>query len=148
MKQVMYCLQFVGTGTPKDGDVTVLAVRSTAASASMRTAIGAAGVTGGIDAADGGKAEFESIVAMNADGSFDENGSIRFGSAGSLRFSTVGRGTVSPSPQAGVNAGAVIWKIESGEGQFDGATGFITSNFQFNEAGEVTDNQFGVIWLK
>jgi hypothetical protein len=42
----------------------------------------------------------------------------------------------------------VIWRVEGGEGQFAGASGLITSNFTIDEAGEVTDNHFGVIFVK
>jgi hypothetical protein len=42
----------------------------------------------------------------------------------------------------------VIWKVERGEGQFAGATGLITSNFFVSSTGEVTDNHFGVLFVK
>jgi hypothetical protein len=53
-----------------------------------------------------------------------------------------------PSADARYSAGAVTWKVEGGEGQFEGASGYITSNFMVTEDGEVTDYQFGVIFLK
>jgi len=42
----------------------------------------------------------------------------------------------------------VIWKVERGEGQFEGASGLITSNFFVSTTGEVTDNHFGVIFVR
>jgi hypothetical protein len=36
----------------------------------------------------------------------------------------------------------------AGEGQFGGASGYITSNFTMDESGHVTDNQLGVIYVK
>jgi hypothetical protein len=85
---------------------------------------------------------------MTSDSSFDEAGTISFGKERRLRFVTAGQGHVAPSAEGGVSTGAVAWKIDGGEGQFSGATGYITSNFWFNAEGEVTDNQFGVIELK
>ena len=46
-----------------------------------------------------------------------------------------------------MNHGSVIWLIEGGEVQFEGATGLITSNFTITDTGKVTDNHFGVIYL-
>jgi hypothetical protein len=40
----------------------------------------------------------------------------------------------------------VIWKIESGEGQFANASGFIDSNFTVDAEGNVTDNHLAVIF--
>jgi hypothetical protein len=41
----------------------------------------------------------------------------------------------------------VMWQVESGEGQFTGAQGLITSNFIISDAGEVTDYHMGVIFV-
>jgi hypothetical protein len=40
-----------------------------------------------------------------------------------------------------------MWRIDSGQGQFEGASGLITSNFTVGDDGEVTDNHFGVIFV-
>jgi hypothetical protein len=47
-----------------------------------------------------------------------------------------------------VSHGAVIWQVDQGFGQFDGATGIVTSNFTLSTDGVVTDNRFGVIRIK
>jgi hypothetical protein len=41
-----------------------------------------------------------------------------------------------------------MWRVESGEGQFAGARGLVTSNFTLSAAGEVTDNHFGLIFVR
>jgi hypothetical protein len=64
-----------------------------------------------------------------------------------VRFVTVQEGHVESSGEPGLMAGAVVWRVQGGEGQFAGASGFSTSNYYFNRAGEVTDNQFGVIFV-
>ncbi len=94
----------------------------------------------------GGQATCESDVTFTGETSFQESSVIPFGDARHrLHFSTVGQGYIG-DPQ--LKHGAVIWKIERGEGQFAGAAGLITSNFFVSSAGEVTDNLFGVIFVK
>ena len=44
--------------------------------------------------------------------------------------------------------GSVMWRVESGKGQFAEATGLITSNFTIGEGGEVIDHHCGVIFVK
>lgn len=144
MKRILYALQFTGSAAPDASGV--LKVTARAQSASVRTTVGA-DLDAVIEPGSGGAAEFESDVTMMGDTAFDEKGTIRFGDAGSLRFTTVGRGTVGASPEEGVTAGAVIWKVEGGDGKLSGVSGLITSNFFFNMASEVTDNQVGVLYL-
>jgi hypothetical protein len=40
-----------------------------------------------------------------------------------------------------------VWQVESGEGQFKGARGLITSNFTLSDGGEVTGYHTGVIFM-
>ena len=79
---------------------------------------------------------------------FLERGSISFGDDHTLEFSTMGEGHLGASADPKTMSGAVTWKVDGGEGQFQGASGFITSNFLVTDQGEVTDYQFGVIFLK
>jgi hypothetical protein len=144
MKRIQYALQFKGGATPDPAGP--LKVKASAPGASIRTTVGSElGLV--VEPAAGETAEFASDVTMMGDTAFTEAGTISFGSAGSLRFTTMGRGTVGPSPEEGVSGGAVIWKVEGGDGKLAGVTGLITSNFYFNAAMEVTDNQFGVLYL-
>jgi hypothetical protein len=41
----------------------------------------------------------------------------------------------------------VIWKVDGGEGKFEGATGFITSNFSVDAEGSITDHQLANVIL-
>jgi hypothetical protein len=94
-------------------------------------------------------AYFESEVKMTGPKHFTESGSITFGDGDhTLTFSTVGQGELIPSADPKEMSGAVTWKVDSGEGQFAGATGYITSNFLVSDQGEVTDYHFGLIFLK
>lgn len=152
MKQVIYALQFRGQAAPSKDNPQVLNATTTAPSSNIRTVINSEGVDGNIErTADsgGGAATFESEVTLTGGTSFQETGTITLGGGGHrLHFSTVGEGYLDASADERLTQGAVTWKIEKGEGQFEGATGLITSNFTVSETGEVVDNQFGVIFLK
>lgn len=148
MPQIMFCMQFKGTATP-GSESGVMKATTSAISCSMKTVVGPDGVTGSFIPAEGGLAYFESEVRMTGADTFLENGSISFGESNhSLKFSTVGQGYLAPEAGTKAMAGAVMWKVEGGEGQFEGATGLITSNFWVDESGTVTDHQFGMINVK
>src|SRR5450631_3725298 len=144
MKHVIYAMQFKGTATPGAEAGTMKATTS-ATSCSIRSVVGPDGIEGLFQPAEGGMAFFESEVRMTGPDTFVEDGSISFGDGDhSLKFSTLGQGHLDSKTMAG----SVLWKIDSGEGQFDGATGNITSNFFIAADGAVTDYHFGVIYTK
>jgi hypothetical protein len=148
MRHIIYCMQFKGTATP-GSDKGVLKATTSATSSSVKTVIGPNGVEGAFSPADGGMAFFESEVKMTGPQHFTESGSISFGEGDdTLNFSTVGQGELIPSADPKEMSGAVTWKVDSGEGQFAGASGYITSNFLVSDQGEVTDYHFGLIFLK
>ncbi len=146
MKQILYAMQFKGKAGP-GAAANVMKASTSASSTTITTEIGAEGVRGIIQPAAGGKAEFESEVTLAGETSFLEKGSIRFGDGNRLQFSTIEHGYLGDSADPKLKAGAVMWRVDGGEGQFAGATGFITSNFTLSDAGEITDNQFGVIFV-
>lgn len=147
MKQVIYAMQFKGKAGP-GAAANVLKASTSASSSTITTLVGAQGVQGKIEPATGGNAEFESEVTVTGETSFSEKGSIRFGAGNRLHFSSLEHGYLGDSAEPKLKSGAVMWRVEGGEGQFAGATGFITSNFTLSDTGEVIDNQFGVIFVK
>ncbi len=148
MKQLTYVMQFRGQATPVNEQGTALKAKTSAPSCAVTTVVGPEGVTTKLRPAEGGEATFESEVTFTGDDKFHESGTITFGASSRLHFSTVGEGYIGPCADPDLKHGSVIWKIDSGEGQFEGATGLITSNFFVSGSGEVTDNHFGVIFLK
>jgi len=88
---------------------------------------------------------FESEVVLSGD-SFLEFGRISYAGRGAVRFNTMGAGHIGPSPVSGLSYGAVDWRVIEGDGEFQGATGIITSNFTFSETGQVVDNQYARIF--
>lgn len=147
MRQVQYVLQFKGSGGPKRGAKGVLATTSQATAGTITTTIGAKSVDAKIKSSRG-KAIFRSDVRFNPDGTFLENGTIRFAGAGSITFSTRGFGWMAPSKDPDLKHGAIMWQVDGGTGFFKEATGIITSNFTFSRKGQVVDHQWGVIFLK
>jgi hypothetical protein len=84
---------------------------------------------------------FVSEVVLRGE-TFTETGSIDYGGRGKVRFDTVGVGYLNPSPLPETQWGAVIWRIQAGEGAFQDASGYITSNFTVSASGEVVDNHY------
>lgn len=146
MRKVEYAMQFQGSGQPVEEKLIKAATRSP--STCIDSVVGGNGLSCEMKPIDGGEATFTSEVRLTGETSFTETGTITFGDGNSLEFSTIGEGFLGASPEEGLNHGIVMWRIERGTGQFDGASGLITSNFTFSAAGEVTDNQFGLIWVK
>ena len=120
MQQVMYALQFTGTGTPRSGSDNILAVTSSADSAVVTTVAGPGGISGNVQTGPGDKATFSSEVTIGAEGTFEESGTIEFGNGGNkLRFSTIGRGFMGPSADAGVPPRRVHGTIQIRTGPID-----------------------------
>lgn len=89
---------------------------------------------------------FASEVVLKGE-TFTETGRIDYVGRGSVTFDTVGVGHIGPSPLPDTQWGAVIWRITAGEGEFRGATGYITSNFTVSATGEVVDNHYvRMVW--
>ncbi len=158
MRQIIYSMQFKGQVVPVGTSPSVLKATTTATSCTITSIVGAEGLSATLQPVAGGHAVFESEVMLIGgfesevtsvgEAGFKEAGSITFGEGGHrLRFSTVGQGFLGPSADPQLKQGSVIWQIDSGEGQFSGAHGLITSNFTISDAGEVTDYHFGVIFV-
>ena len=147
MTQVIYSMQFTGQIVPDEGANNQRNVKAVARSSRIESLAGPGGIKGSVQPVEGEDSTMESVVILTGNGRFQEHGSIAFGDSGNtLRFTTIGEGHISSSPEPSVNHGSVIWRVEGGEGQFEGAAGLITSNFTISTTGDVTDHQFGVIY--
>lgn len=147
MREVVFALEFRGRAAPVVGSGRTRRATSTAPSQALSTVLGGDGVRAGRDAVAGESAVLESRVERFDDGTFVEDGTITYGSAGRIAFETIGRGRVGPSPVAGWVVGGVLWIITGGDGGFAGARGLITSNFTVSDAGEVIDDHFARLYL-
>jgi hypothetical protein len=159
MRQIAYTMQFTGEVVPVGTSANVMKATTTAASCTWVSRIGPDGLHASLESTVGGQATFESEVTFlggfessevtsSGEAGFKETGMITFGEGNHrLRFSTIGQGYIGPSAEPNLRQGAVIWQVEGGEGQFEGAKGLITSNFTVSDAGEVTDHHMGVIFV-
>jgi hypothetical protein len=147
VRELVFALEFRGRGGPVPGSTTKRQARTTAPSQTWRTILGSRGVTAAVEPVAGESAVLESRVERFPDGSFVEDGTITYGTAGSVSFDTVGRGHAGPAPDGIGSHGVVMWRIAGGDGRFAGAQGLITSNFTVTPDGEVTDNHFTRLYL-
>jgi len=115
----------------------------------MDTTVQATGVETTLHAKSGDLAFLESELRLHGQNAFDGTGTLTFGddTEHALRFSTLAPGHLAPSPIAGVMAGAVSWKVDSGSGTFAGATGVITSAFTLTDSGDISEYHCGLIFL-
>jgi len=147
MYPLTYVLQFQDKAMPAADPAGPLIIKSMASSNSVTTTIDGNHVSGAFEPTCGGTAAFESQSTFTSPTGFHEAGTITFGNAGDhLRFSTVGEGLIGPSAVPAVQSGCVLWRVDGGEGSFAGASGFITSNFTVDAAGNVTDNQLAILF--
>jgi len=146
MREQIYALRFTGQAAPSSPDGHVLNAATSARSSTITTVLTAAGLDGRIEPAAGGEAAFTSEVTFTGESAFQETGTIDFGHGDRLRFTTVGSGYLAPSADPERQHGAVIWRVEGGDGRFAGASGLITSNFFVGQDGAVVDHHFGVLF--
>jgi hypothetical protein len=122
-------------------------VAAIAPSSTLSAVVGPAGLAGALRPAPGGEAVLESEVTVTGATSFQEVGTIAFGAGHRLRFATVGGGYLGAGPDPTRRHGAVVWRVEGGEGQFAGARGLITANVVVGEDLTVTAHHLGVLFV-
>jgi hypothetical protein len=145
VREIVFALEF--RGRAEAVSERERRARSVAESRTLSAVMGPDGVTVGAEVVAGERAVLESRVERFGDGTFVEDGTITYGSAGSVRFETLERGWVGPAPRPDWVAGGVVWTIVSGDGAFAGARGIITSNFTVSSGGEVIDHHFTRLYL-
>jgi hypothetical protein len=105
---------------------------------------------GALDAVLTAEREAATVVAQLSfadEHRFDLSGEIRFGGGHSIRFRTLGRGRLDPSPDPHLRHGVAMLDVCGGTGRFDGARGRITSNFVVSADGGITDHQLGIVFI-
>jgi hypothetical protein len=123
MRDLVFAMELRGRAAPVEGSESVLRAHTSGRGPTGETV------------------NFESQVELSGE-TFNEFGSIDYTGRGSLKFQTVGAGHLGPSPLPDTQWGAVIWRITEGQGEFQGASGYITSNFTVSVQGEVVDNHY------
>ncbi|MEK6443774.1 hypothetical protein [Pseudonocardia sp. T1-2H] len=137
MRRQTLLLRFEPQATPPAGDPPRFDVKSGPGTVTL------------LDGDDSGvptEASYETHVKMTSETTFDEDGEMVF-DGGGLRLSTVGAGVIESSAEEGTLQGAVTWRIE-GTGRLDGATGLLSSNFEFHpEQGTAVEHQVVRLFL-
>ena len=116
-----------------------------APSAALSAIVGPDGLQGAIGPLPGGEATFTSEVTITAAETFLEISAMTFGEGHRLRLTTVGSGYLGSSADPALQLGAVIWRVEGGEGQFAGASGLICANVRLRDNGQVVAHQLELI---
>jgi hypothetical protein len=131
-------MRFTGHATPPAGEPPQVDVHSETEGVSVEGGVGT-----GYDVVS-----YDTHVTFTSETSFTESGRVSVGRNGdALQISTVGEGYIGPSADRSILHGAVIWRIDGGEGALEGVSGLLTSNFQLRpETGNVTEYQVAVIF--
>jgi hypothetical protein len=142
MKPITYSLQFRGLAAELEGG---LRKQASAPGCALVTSLTHEGVAGSFVWAPGQEEAFlESTLAFTDRETFEEQGTIVFAHGHALHVRGPGRLAASPDPH--LRHGTVTWEIVGGDGQFEGASGRITSNFLVSDTGDLTENQLGVVF--
>ena len=124
---------------------------ATAGGLVAETQLSDAGVTSTLTDLDDVTATLDLTYTLNHDGSlFFEWGNVTFGDGArsSLTFASIGAGTIGAPDVDGFSHGTIMSSLQAGSGQFDGATGLITSNFLADvNTNELIDVHLAVIRL-
>ena len=145
MRELAFVLEFRGKAFAlPDG---TRQAKTTALCKAVLTMLAAGGVRVPIDGGSNQTAELEASVRRFGDGTFVEEGTIRYGAAGAIAFETIGRGWVNAGPVPGSSAGGVMWSVTSGDGVFAGACGVIASTFTVSADGDVVDDHVARMYI-
>lgn len=126
----------------------VMTARAVAPSGGIVTRVDGTGVRVAFEPVDGDEALLERRLTFLNDTDFEEVGTISFGAGNALRYRSVGQGSFGPASEPGLRHGTAMWSVDGGAGIFTGASGRIVSNFLISDSGELTDHQFGVLFLQ
>jgi hypothetical protein len=147
IRQVLYAMRFVGHATPIGEVGAAWRITTMAPSAALSAIVGPDGLQGTISPLPGGEATFTSEMTATAAETFLEIGAMTFGEGHRLRLTTVGSGYLGPSADPALQQGAVIWRVEEGEGQFAGASGLICANVLLRDNGQIVAHHLGLIFV-
>jgi hypothetical protein len=146
MGQIVYTLRFQGVARRIGPDGNVLKIAATAPGCTLESLVADHGLSSGLRLATGASARLDAELTFTGATTFQESGTIWFGSSGHrLHFSTVGSGYLYPADADNGRHGAAIWTIDDGFGQFAEARGLIASHVLLGDDGDVTDHQLGVV---
>jgi hypothetical protein len=141
MNVYRYHLQFEGKVSPQDDMGEQMGIEATAK-------VGP-GVGGGFDpaiGAEGSVVKFDCLVTNDMDGTFTLRGEVTL-AGGTLAISTTRPSSLEESPDPTIQRGVAECQIDSGTGDFKGASGTVMLNFTVDEEARFTDLQTGLVFF-
>ncbi|MFN3322682.1 MAG: hypothetical protein ACK5AZ_04225 [Bryobacteraceae bacterium] len=149
MQEFLYLMQFRGRAVQTGRNPDTFHLRTFGESCTITTTIDEEGIRCALQPVVNGRAVCTTDVEMRGEAAFVESGVIEFGAGGHrLHIRSVREGHIGQSANPRLQSGSVTYEVERGEGQFQGATGLITSNFLVDEAGEVTEFHCAVLQVR
>jgi hypothetical protein len=141
-----YALDFRGAAS-HEGDHLVF--RASAPSCGHETRLRRSGVVTRLVSGDCTEEPLlESRLVLDRGGRFMAAVAVDFGHGHRLWGETLDPGRLARSVDEHLRHGTATIHVVGGSGQFDGASGELTSNFVVSHTGELTDNQLGVVFLQ
>ena len=149
MRQVIYSMHFRGQASASGETAKSLKTTSSGTSCTMETVVGPSGVETTLHPAPGDLAFLEAQIHPAEDHSLEGSALLSFGDDGlhGLKLQTMHGGHLSPSPNPGIMAGSVNWKVVGGTGRFASASGFVASTFTLTDDGELSEYQCGLLFV-
>ena len=147
VRQVLYAMRFEGRASPVGAAGSAMQIMTMAPSSALSAIIGPDGLQSAINTLPGGEATFTSEVTLTTAETFLEIGAVTFGDGHRLRLTTVGSGYLGSSADPALQQGAVIWRIEGGDGQFARASGLICANVLLGDNGQIVVYHLGLIFV-
>jgi hypothetical protein len=148
MKHVLtYALEFRGEARDDGSEISM---RASAPPCSHVTQLAHEGVESRFVYDDGVEEAFmESRLTLNGGGgAFSARMTLDFGHGHELHLRTLDDGRLVDSADENLRHGTAAFEVVEGTGQFEGATGRITSNFVVSDTGDLTDNQLGIVFVR
>jgi len=147
MEPIVFILHFRGQASHFGEKRNQVRINASAPSSTITTSIGEHGLDSRTNAIEGDMAFAESEFELTGTESFTGKESISFGDGPHvLELVASGPGRLE-SVADGNMTGTIGWRIQGGEGQFEAATGFLSSVFTMKSDGQFNEYQVGVLFL-
>ena len=148
MEPIIFCLHFRGQASRNADKRSLFRITASAPSCNVATELSDNGVHGAVSVLPGDMAFADSEIELTAADAFIGRASICFGDGPhALELRGAAHGHFDATTERGEMTGAITWKIASGEGQFAGARGFVSSVLTLHEDGQYSEFQTGVVFL-
>jgi hypothetical protein len=148
VEPIVFCLHFRGQASRGTDKRNLFRVTASAPSCNLATELSDSGVSAKVSVLPGDMAFSESEIELTGTDSFSGHTSLSFGDGPhAIELEAVAPGHFESAGAAEAMTGAITWHVRSGEGQFTGAKGFVTSVLTLHEDGAFSEYQTGLVYL-